>query len=147
MATILFKDKEKKEAEAGLTPESIMQSLFTFRDTAHKYHLNCFSRANNVGSHAEHLALDDLYKGIQKKQDAILEQLMGYTMKPINAPIGINVPIYIRTEDSIDLCTEIIKFAGELINYATSNKYHNIENIAQDLSGLAAETRYFLMFK
>lgn len=146
MASLLF--KEGSNTEAGLSPESIMQTLFTYRDTAHKYHLNCFSRANNTGSHAEHLALDELYKGIQKKQDAILEQIMGYTMRPINSPTTkITAPKYTNTQDSIELCTSIIEFAGRLIDYASKNKFHNIENIAQDLSGLAAETRYFLMFK
>lgn len=130
----------------NLHPEGIMETLFSFRDRAHKFHLNCF--INGIGSHAEHIALDGLYKGIQDKQDSILEQMMGYLMKPINAPsTTTSSPTYRNTQDSITLCTEIMEFARRLQMYANEQRMSNIENIAQELSGLAAETRYFLMFK
>lgn len=129
-----------------LTPESIMESLFTFRDIAHKFHLNCF--ITKIGSFAEHKALDKLYKGLQDLQDSILEEIMGYTMTPANSPVtSIDAPSYTGTSDSISLCNRILDFAKSLQNYARSNSMSNIENLSQELSGLAAQTRYFLMFK
>lgn len=125
---------------------SIMKSFFRFRDVAHKFHLNCF--IDGVGSHAEHIALDDLYKGIQKLQDKILEQMMGYLGRPINTVNdSIDAPQYKNKQQAVDLCNEIHSFSKELINYAQSNDMPNIENLAQELSGLAAHTKYFLMFK
>lgn len=139
-------DKPRSFASSSVTPESIMQSLFTFRDTAHKYHLNCFLKG--TGSYAEHKALDKLYKGIQEFQDDILEELMGYMGQPINADTTqVSIPSYTGVDDSVKLCDDIINFCYNLIDFASSRKYSNIENITQELSGLAAQTKYFLMFK
>lgn len=130
----------------SLTPESIMQLLFSYRDIAHKFHLNCF--LGGVGSFAEHKALNKLYEGIQDLQDSILEQMMGYLQSSINSSATLSsAPKYNGTQDSIKLCTAIIDFAKELQVYASSSDMPNIENLAQELSGLAAQTRYFLMFK
>lgn len=137
---------EKSELGTSLTPEAIMQLFFSYRNIAHKFHLNCF--INGIGSHAEHIALDGLYKGIQESQDEILEQMMGYTGQPINSPsTSANAPKYTGTGDSIKLCTAILSFAKELQSFAKENNMPNIENLAQELSGLAAHTKYFLMFK
>lgn len=129
----------------GLTPDGIMHTLFSFRDRAHKFHLN--TMVIGVGSHAQHIALDGLYKGIQDQQDTILEQLMGYLAAPINGAGSVSIEPYAGTSDAIALCDEIKTFAKELQNYGTQNDMPNIENLAQELSGLAAHTRYFLMFK
>lgn len=148
MASLLFnEEKPRKTVNVPdfTTPESIMSSLFTFRNTAHKFHLN--SMVIGVGSHAQHIALDGLYKGIQELQDTILEQMMGYLGRPINAVTNTSSPEYRSTDQAISLCDDIHQFSKSLISYATSNDMPNIENVAQELSGLAAHTKYFLMFK
>lgn len=129
----------------GLTPDDIMTSLFSFRDRAHKFHLN--TMIIGTGSYAQHKALDTLYQGVQEAQDDILEQLMGYLEKPVNGTGTISLPSYKGTDDAKSLCNEIISFAKNLIAYATENDMPNIENLAQELSGLAGHTKYFLMFK
>lgn len=128
----IFPQSMKK---SSLNPQEIMSKLFSFRDAAHKFHLNTLS-------HAQHKALNKLYQGIQDLQDDILEQLIGYSN--IRPDPKIMTPTVFSPDAPDALCSELIKFAGELIRYASENNYHNIENLAQELSGLAAHTRYFL---
>lgn len=136
----------RPSSASKFSEQDVMKAFFRFRDIAHKFHLNCF--VDGVGSHAEHLALDGLYKGIQELQDDILEQMMGYLGKPINTSNDASdIPQYKGKQQAVDLCNEIQVFAKDLIRYADSNDMPNIENLGQELSGLAAHTKYFLMFK
>ena len=141
MANTVLRPKRRTE----LTPDVIVTSLFGFRDRAHKFHLN--TMVIGAGSYAQHKALDTLYKGIQDLQDDILEQMMGYLNGPINDAGSIDLPNYQGTSEAIALCDEIISFSTQLIEYASANNMPNIENLAQELSGLGAHAKYFLMFK
>jgi len=44
----------------------------------------------------------------------------------------------------IQVATEVIAFAKQLENYGASNNMPDIENIAQSLSGSAAQIKYLL---
>jgi len=123
--------------EKKLTPDSIQNTLFYFHDAAHKYHLD-------TKSFAEHKALNKLYEGVQDFKDSILEMLMGYLDgKRLGDLKGKDVPPYSH-DNVIKLVDEIREFALDLYEWAESKKYCGVENAAQDLSGLAAKTRYML---
>lgn len=111
-----------------LSPEAIMSRLFYFRDTAHKFHLA-------TRSHPQHEALDTLYKGLQDLQDQIMEQALGYT----------GTTMSYSPKDAITICDQINQFAVDLRSWGNTKSYMNIENLAQELSGLSAQVKYFLL--
>jgi len=143
MATLLKVHKEdKKENESKekeLTPEYIQGILFYFHNAAHKYHLD-------TKSYEIHKTLDGLYNYLVGFKDDISELLMGYTGKRIGE-ININkIPAYSESEVTKTV-NEIKDFAYELYEWAGDKKYCDIENKAQDLSGVAAKTLYLLTLK
>lgn len=93
-----------------------------------------------TSSHAEHSALN-FYDTLHDFKDDIIEKLMGYTGRKVKAfkrlPVtdGVMAP---------NLISEVIAFAHELMEWAEANRYCDIENIAQSLSGEAAKTKYLL---
>jgi Tfp pilus assembly PilM family ATPase len=76
-------------------------------------------------------------------KDEIVEKMMGYSGKRPKA-----VKQEMLRDYSIGISTsvvgDLISFAKELQNYASSNGMPDIENIAQSLSGEAAKTKYLL---
>lgn len=127
----------KISRKSDFDPEYIQNELFYFSILSHKFHLD-------TTSFSEHKALDELYKGISDIKDEILEKLIGYINgKRIGALKIKNIPEY-SNKASIELCNEISEFAYELYEWAGSKKYCDIENKAQELSGLANKTIYLL---
>lgn len=126
-----------KLKKADLTPENIQGKLFWLRDAAHKYHLD-------TKSFAEHKALDGLYSGVGGFVDDISEKLMGYMGGKRIGKLKIDeVPDYSHGE-AVKLAEEVKEFGYELYEWAGDKKYCDIENIAQSLSGLGAQTIYLL---
>ena len=142
MATLLKVHKENKKEDEGkemsMTPEYIRDMLFYFQDAAHKFH-------QDTTDGWEHDAMGKLYEKLVGFKDDIPEELMGYLggkrLKGLNK---IDIPDYKSKQDSIKLCNEIIGFAYELYEWSGEKKYCDIENKAQDLSGVAAKTIYRL---
>lgn len=121
----------------ALTPESIKGKLFSLQNSAHSLHLD-------TRSYAEHKALNKLYEGIGEIKDDILEKLMGYQNgKRIGKAKLDEFPTY-SAEAVTELVKEGMDFAYELYTWAEDKKYCDIENMAQDLSGLFAQTKYML---
>lgn len=124
-------------ASTKVTPDYIQNSLFYFADASYKYHLD-------TKVFAEHKALNGLYKGMVEFKDDILELLMGYMDGKRVGELKLKeVPAYSH-DNVIKLVDEIKTFAYELYEWAEEKKYCGVENAAQDLSGLAAKTRYML---
>ena len=117
-----------------MTTEEIAGKLAFFHEQIHVLHWN-------TKVFAEHKALGELYEYIQDFKDDTVEILMGYTGKRVKSfkidPINM-------TADSMDVVSDILKYAEELMNWADANKYLDISNKAQDLSGTAAKTMYLL---
>lgn len=145
MATLLKykKEDEKKEVESKepkLTPEAIQSKLFSLSDAAHKLHLD-------TKSYAEHKALGKLYEGLVDFRDEISEKLMGYQSgKRIGKLKLEDIPEY-TDGASLKLANEVLDFAYELYEWAGEKHYCDIENTAQSLSGLGAQTVYLLTLK
>lgn len=121
----------------ALTPEQIKSKLFSLEFKAHSLHLD-------TKSFAEHKALGKAYEGIHDLKDEILEKIMGYQN---GKRIGKS-----KVEDSPEYSHEAVNafvkegmdFSYELYEWAGGKKYSDIENIAQSLSGLFAQTKYLL---
>lgn len=122
-----------------MTPEYIQGKLFSFHDRAHKLHLD-------TRSYAEHKALDTLYTELVDFKDNISEKIQGYTGKIIGKIKSEDIPSYSQGEP-VKLVKEIAVFSKLLEDWAKSNNYCDIENIAQELSGLAAKINYLLMLR
>lgn len=134
MATML---KVKKEGEKELTPEYIQAKLFYFHDAAHKFHLD-------TKSFEIHKACDGLYKDLVSFKDDISEKLMGYLGGKRIGEIKIeSIPSYSDAEVK-KLAEDIKDFGYDLYEWAGEKHYCDIENMAQNLSGLGAKTIYLL---
>lgn len=138
MATV-FKVREDM-AKSKMTPEDVQSKLFYLSDAAHKLHLD-------TKSYAEHKALGKLYEGLIAFRDEISEKLMGYMNgKRIGGFSVGKLPEYSAGE-SMKLADEVVDFAKDLCDYAASNKFIDLENVGQSLSGLGAQTKYLLTLK
>lgn len=120
-----------------LTLETIQGKLFYLHDTAHKFHLD-------TRSFAEHKALDFAYTEVGGFKDSISELLMGYTGGKRIGRIKIDeIPAYSH-EACVKLANEIKDFGYELYEWAGNKKYCDVENKAQELSGVGAKLIYLL---
>lgn len=130
-------DKEPK-ITSSLTPEAIRDRLFYFRDAAHDFH-------HQTKGGWEHDALGKLYEALEGFVDDISEEIMGYMDgKRLGGLVRIQTPKYGGHESSVKLVKELLDFAYEVYEWAEEKKFCDIENKAQDLSGLAAKTIYRL---
>jgi DNA-binding ferritin-like protein len=93
--------------------------------------------------YSEHICLGSLYDKVYDLKDEIVEKIMGYTGVRTKAmPVD---PIKNYSPGmSTQVVSELLIFAKQLENYASANNMPDIENIAQGLSGLAAQTKYLL---
>ncbi len=126
--------KEMLSSSSTLTLESVASKLTYFHEQLHLIH---WQTSNN----AEHQATGGLYDYVHDFKDGVMEKLMGYTGKRVQAykadPLTNNAT-------ATTVVTDIISFAHELMTWAESNKYCDVENMAQELSGEAAKTKYLL---
>lgn len=122
-----------------ITPEYIVSKLFSYRNIAHALHLS-------TPSYEEHKALDFLYSELNGFEDDIPEKLMGYVGKRVGRISIDAIPAY--SEGAVrKLVDDVLKFAYDVYEWAEEQHYCDIENKAQELSGVAAKTRYFLSLK
>lgn len=121
---------------ATVTPEYIQNQLHYYNDAAQKYH-------HDTKSFAEHKALGHLYEELNGFRDDILELVMGYTGKRIGQLKRTDIPVY-SNEEVLKMVNGLKDFAYEVYEWAEDKKYCDVENTAQDLSGLASKTLYML---
>jgi DNA-binding ferritin-like protein len=89
-----------------------------------------------------HEALGRTYDGIEEILDGITEQLIGYSgIDPTSLVIG---TVSISTPK--ELADAIISGADKLQSFARGKKYANIENLAQELSGLGATLKFLCRY-
>lgn len=126
----------ESKGSSGLTLETIAGKLSYFYEELHLLHFQ-------TTSFAEHSALGTIYDKVGDFQDEIVEKIMGYTGKRVRA-----YKIDALKDYSVGMpnqvVKELVKFAKDLEEYAEANDMPDIENIAQSLSGEAAQTLYRL---
>ena len=124
--------------KGSLTPQDIFNNLYTFPVKIQYCH-------HNTTSYAAHKALDKAYEALNDLKDEIIEQLIGYGVPRFTK---IDVGSVTGSPDSLapKFANDIIAFAKQLEIYASS-KYPNIENLAQEYSGVGAQLAYLLTLK
>lgn len=123
----------KSSSSEELTLETIAGKLTYFHEQLHLLHWQ-------TQSYAEHQALGSLYDYVQDFKDDVIEKIMGYTGKR-PAPYKIE-PL---TNCTGMQCTlDLLSFASQLKAYGEVNKFHDVCNLADALSGEAAKTKYLL---
>lgn len=131
-------------AELNLFPESVMsKETLTLETVASK--LDYFEAQVQLvhwqtPSHAEHSSLN-FYDDVHDFKDEVIEKLMGYQGRKIKAFKRIPVTDGMASESIVK---EVMTFCNDLVSWADGNKYQDISNLAQSLSGKAALTLYLL---
>ncbi len=134
MAKSLFPQEMLSKATGSeLSLESIAAKLTYFHEQLHLTHWQ-------TTSYAEHQATGALYDYVHDFKDGLIEKLMGYTGRRPGA---------YRIEPLIDCTAEqcvsdIMSFASSLKMYGEKNAFHDVCNLADELSGEAAKTKYLL---
>lgn len=136
MALSLFPESMMGGANSGLSLDTIAAKLSYFHEQLHLLHWQ-------TTSYAEHQALGGLYDKVADMKDEIVEKIMGYSgtrpkaykIEPLK-DYSIGIPKQI--------VSELESFAHQLMEWGEANRYCDIENIAQSLSGEAAKTKYLL---
>ena len=137
MAKSLFPSEMMENAMGNaLTPEIIAGKLSFFYEQLHLLHWQ-------TKSFAEHDALGKIYDRVGDLQDEIVEKIMGYKGTRVKA-YKIDVLKDYSTGASMQVVNDLITFAKQLEEYGEANNMPDIENVAQSLSGEAAQTKYRL---
>ena len=137
MATSLFPSDMMENAMGNaLTPELIAGKLSFFYEQLHLLHWQ-------TTSFAEHDALGKIYDKVGDLQDEIVEKIMGYKGTRVKA-YKIDVLKDYSKGAPMQVVSDLITFAKQLEEYGEANKMPDIENVAQSLSGEAAQTKYRL---
>ena len=123
----------KTSSSTEMTLEGIAGKLTYFHEQLHLLHWQ-------TSSYAEHQALGGLYDYVHDFKDGVVEKLMGYMGKRPQ-PFKIEPLI---SASAMSVVENLCSFASELKAYGEVNKYHDICNLADSLSGEAAKTKYLL---
>lgn len=134
MAKSLFPSDMLKSGSGEMTLESVAGKLTYFHEQLHLLHWQ-------TTSYAEHQALGSLYEYVHGFKDGVIEKLMGYMGK---RPKAHKMEPLSDTASAPLVVNDIISFAHQLMTWAEANKYCDVENLAQELSGEAAKTKYLL---
>jgi hypothetical protein len=126
----------ESKGSSSLTLETIAGKLSYFYEELHLLHFQ-------TTSFAEHSALGTIYDKVGDFQDEIIEKIMGYTGKRVRA-YKIDALKDYSSGMPNQVVKELVKFAKDLEEYAEANNMPDIENVAQSLSGEAAQTLYRL---
>ena len=134
MAKSLFPQEMLSSASGELSPDVIATKLTYFELQLHNLHWA-------TRSYAEHQALGSLYDQVHDFKDDVIEKLMGYMGK---RPKAFKMQPIMDTTSATSVVQELKGFAHQLMEWAETNQYCDVENMAQDLSGKAAKTLYLL---
>lgn len=132
----LFPQEMMENAESTLTLETIAGKLSYFHEELHLLHFQ-------TTSYAEHQALGIIYDKVADLQDEIVEKIMGYSGRRIKA-FRIDVLKDYTPGMPNQVVKELVSFAKQLEEFGEANNMPDIENVAQSLSGEAAQTLYRL---
>ena len=134
MALSIFPEGMMSSSSSEMTLESIASKLTYFHEQLHLIHWQ-------TTSYAEHQALGSLYDQVHDFKDDVIEKLMGYMGK---RPKAFKIQPIVDMTSATSVVQELKAFAHQLMEWAESNQYCDVENMAQDLSGKAAKTLYLL---
>lgn len=124
---------EKEYNEKMPTDHSgIVGMFFQVVDDLHYHHLN-------TRSYAEHKALEHAYEEMVDYKDEVAEKLIGYLGRLSKIRI---LPLPNCELD--DLPEDIMEAASALRELATKNKYNDLVNLSDEITGVGSKLRYLL---
>lgn len=136
MAKSLFPEEMLTKGGSELSLDKIKAKLNYFELQLHELHWQ-------TKSFAEHSALGTIYDKVFDLKDEIVEKIMGYTGTRTKA-----MPVEPIKDYAVGMSEKVVSeleaFAKQLEAFGAANKMPDIENIAQSLSGEAAQTKYRL---
>lgn len=124
----------KASPSAEMSLETIAGKLTYFHEQLHLLHWQ-------TQSYAEHQALGGLYDYVHDFKDDVIEKLMGYMGK---RPKAYKIEPLMEATSAMGVVGSLGEFAYQLYEWAGENKYCDVENMAQELSGQTAKTKYLL---
>ena len=136
MALSIFPEGMMESAGSSLSLDSVKAKLNYFELQLHELHWQ-------TRGFAEHEALGKIYDRVFDLKDEIVEKIMGYTGTRTKAMPIQQIKDY-SPGMSEQVIGELIRFAKQLEEFGEANNMPDIENIAQSLSGDAAQTKYRL---
>jgi len=132
----LFPEGMMESAGSSLSLDAIKAKLNYFELQLHELHWQ-------TRGFAEHEALGKIYDIVFDVKDEIVEKIMGYTGTRTKAMPVQQIKDY-TPGMAEQVVNELQKFAKQLEEFGEANNMPDIENIAQSLSGDAAQTKYRL---
>jgi hypothetical protein len=129
----IFPENMLKPSSEELTLESIAGKLTHFQEQLHLLHWQ-------TTSYAQHQALGALYDYVHDFKDGLVEKLMGY----LNKRPGIFKIEPLSNATPMVVVENLCMFASDLKAYGEANKFHDVCNLADALSGEAAKTKFLL---
>lgn len=123
----------KASVSSEMSLEGIAGKLTYFHEQLHLLHWQ-------TQSYAEHQALGGLYDYVHDFKDGVVEKLMGYLGK---RPQVFKIEP-LSSASAMSVVENLCMFASDLKAYGEANKFHDICNLADALSGEAAKTKYLL---
>lgn len=135
MAKSLFPEDMMSKSGGAMTLETIAAKLTYFHEQLHLIHWQ-------TSVYAEHVALGGLYDYVHDFKDEVIEKLMGYMGG--KRPKAFKFEPIADGAKSVTVVSELVDWAHELMEWAEANRYCDVENIAQSLSGEAAKVKYLL---
>ena len=129
----IFPEEMLNSSQEAMTLESIASKLTWFELQLHMGHWQ-------TSSHATHEALN-LYNTIHDFTDDFIEKLMGYSKRKIRE---LKIPPIDSNINANKIVENIISYSEELSKFAKANRYSDLDNMAQELSGNAAKTLFLL---
>ena len=123
----------KASVSSEMSLEGIAGKLTYFHEQLHLLHWQ-------TQSYAEHQALGGLYDYVHDFKDGVVEKLMGYLGK---RPQVFKIEP-LSSASAMSVVENLCMFASELKGYGEANKFHDICNLADALSGEASKTKYLL---
>ena len=129
----LFPTEMMKDQGAEMSLEIIASKLVWFELQLHMIHWQTLG-------YAEHEAMN-LYDTIHDFTDNYIEKLMGYSRRKIK---DLKIAPIIPNTNATTVVNDLISYCEELCTFAKANNYSDLDNMAQDLSGSAAQTLFLL---
>jgi hypothetical protein len=134
MIKSLFPDSMLSSSTGGEhTVESIASKLIWFELQLHMVHWQTLG-------YSEHQAMN-FYDTVHDFTDTFIEKLMGYSRRKIK---DLKIPPIIPNTNASNIVNDLISYCEELCIFAKANNYSDLDNMAQDLSGSAAQTLFLL---
>lgn len=122
--------------------ENATEEVQEIVNTLHQISLMFETYHHNTLSTSKHNSLGKQYEIYDDIKDDIIEKIIGYSGIRYNKT---NTTEVIYSIENLNVFPKfIIDFAKKVEEFAKSNNYHDVENLAQELSGIGAKLTYLL---